>query len=210
MPRRPVEPDQMKRWVAFLHNRKDAIAAMDFFTVPTASLRLLHGFFVIDHGRRHILHFNATYNPTAAWVIQQLREAFPYDAAPKYLILDRDAIFRPEVMRFINAIGTTPRRISYRSPWQNPVAERWIGSCRRELLQHVVVLGQRHLVRLVRSYIRYYQEDRQSHSCPRLRAEALASSPFSAKRKDPTKIRTLCLDPRLSRHVRNGGLRLSQ
>ncbi len=157
---KPVEPDQVKRWVAFLHNHKDAIAAMDFFTVPTASLRLLYAFFVIDHGRRHILHFNATYNPTAAWVIQQLREAFPYDTAPKYLIFDRDAIFSPEVMRFIKAMGTRPRRISYRSPWQNPVAERGIGNCRRELLEHVVVLGHRHLVRLVRSYIRYYDEDR--------------------------------------------------
>ena len=131
---------------------------MDFFTVPTASLRLLYAFFVIDHGRRHILHFNATYNPTAAWVIQQLREAFPYDTAPKYLILDRDTIFSAEVRRFTKAMGTRPRRISYRSPWQNPVAERWIGSCRRELLEHVVVLGQRHLVRLVRAYIRYYHE----------------------------------------------------
>ncbi len=160
MPRRPVEPDQLKRWIAFLRNHKDAIAAMDFFTVPTASLRLLYAFFVIDHGRRHILHFNATYHPTAAWVIQQLREAFPYDTAPKYLILDRDSIFSADVMRFIKAMGTTPRRISYRSPWQNPVAERWIGNCRRELLEHVVVLGHRHLVRLARSYIHYCHEDR--------------------------------------------------
>ncbi len=158
LPRGPVKPDQVRRWLAFLHNHRDAIAAMDFFTVPTASLRLLYGFLVIDHDRRHILHFNATYNPTAAWVIQQLREAFPYDTAPKSLMLDHDAILSPGVVRFIKAMGTTPRRISYRSPWQNPVAERWIGSCRRELLEHVVVLG--HLLRLVHSYIRYYQEDR--------------------------------------------------
>ena len=96
----------------------------------------------------------------AAWVIQQLREAFPYDdTAPKYLMLDRDAIFSPEVMRFIKAMGMTPRRISYRSPWQNPVAEGWTGNCRRELLAHVRVLGHRHLFRLVRSYIHYYHED---------------------------------------------------
>jgi len=160
MPRRPVKPDQVKHWIASLHNHKDAIAAIYFFTVPTASLRLLYPFFVIDHDRRHILHFNATYNPTAAWIIQQLREAFPHDTAPKYLILDHDAIFSPEVVRFIKAMGTTPRRISYRSPWQNPVAEGWICSCRRALLAHVVVLGRRHLMRLVRSYIRYYHEDR--------------------------------------------------
>ena len=77
MPRRPAEPDQVKRWIAFLRNHKDDIAAMDLFAVPTASLRLLYGFFVIEHGRRHIVHFNATFHPTAAWVIQQLRDAFP-------------------------------------------------------------------------------------------------------------------------------------
>ena len=76
--------------MAFLRNHKDDIAAMDLFTVPTASLRLLYGFFVIEHGRRHIVHFNATFHPTSAWVIQQLREAFPYDTAPRYLIFDRD------------------------------------------------------------------------------------------------------------------------
>ena len=160
MPRRPAEPDQVKRWIAFLHNHKDAVAAMDFFTVPTISLRVLYGFFVIEHGRRHVLHFNATFNPTAAWVIQQLREAFPYDTAPRHLLFDRDAIFSPAVVRFVKAMGTKPRRISYRSPWQNPVAERWIGSCRRELLEHAVVLDQRHLIRLVHSYLTYYHDDR--------------------------------------------------
>jgi hypothetical protein len=83
LPRRLVEPDQVKRWVAFLRNHKDNIAAMDLFTVPTVSLRLLYGFFIIEHGRRRILHFNATFHPTAEWIIQQLREAFPYDLAPK-------------------------------------------------------------------------------------------------------------------------------
>ncbi len=160
LPRRPVDPDQVKRWIAFLRNHKDAIAAMDFFTVPTISLRVLYGFFVIEHGRRHVLHFNATFNPTAAWVIQQLREAFPYDTAPRHLLFDRDAIFSPAVVRFVKAMGTKPRRISYRCPWQNPVAERWIGSCRRELIEHVVVLDQRHLIRLVRSYLTYYHDDR--------------------------------------------------
>ena len=108
---------------------------MDLFVVPTASLRLLYGFFVIEHGRRHILHFNATYNPTSAWVIQQLREAFPYDTAPRYLVFDRDAIFSPAVVEFIRAMGTKPVRISYRSPWQNGTAERWIGNCRREMFR---------------------------------------------------------------------------
>ena len=90
---------------------------MDLFTVPTASLRLLYGFCVIERGRRHIVHFNATFHPTSAWVIQQLREAFPFDTAPRYLIFDRDAIFSRAVVEFITAMGTKPIRISYRSPW---------------------------------------------------------------------------------------------
>ena len=97
MPRLPAEPDPVKRWVAFLRNHKDDIAAMDLFAVPTVSLRLLYGFFVIEHGRRHIVHFNATFHPTSAWVMQQLREAFPYDTAPRYLVFDRDSIFSPAV-----------------------------------------------------------------------------------------------------------------
>ena len=87
---------------------KEGIAGMDFFTVPTIRFRVLYVFFVIDHGRRHILHFNATYNPTARWVIQQLREAFPFDMAPKYLIFDRDSIFDKDVVRFVWSAGTKP------------------------------------------------------------------------------------------------------
>ncbi len=115
LPRRPAEPDEVKRWVAFLRNHKHDIAAMDLFTVPTASLRLLYGFFVIKHGRRHIVHFNATFNPTASWVMQQLREAFPYDTAPRYLIFDRDAIFSPAVVECVRSFGIEPIRISYRN-----------------------------------------------------------------------------------------------
>ena len=157
---RNPDPDVLKRWIAFLRNHKDAIAAMDFFVVPTATLRVLYVFFVIHHGRRRILHINATYHPTAQWVIQQLREAFPYDTAPRHLIFDHDSIFCPAVVHFIRSMGTKPCQTAYHSPWQNPVAERWIGSCRREMLDHVVVLGQLHLVRLLKSYLAYYHEDR--------------------------------------------------
>ncbi len=115
------------------------------------AFRVLYLFFVIEHGRRHIHHFNATYSPSAAWVIQQLREAFPYDTAPKHLIFDRDSLFSAEVK---------PCRTAFRSLWQNPVAERWIGSCRRELLDHVVVFHERHLIRLVHAYVAYHHDDR--------------------------------------------------
>ncbi len=89
MPCRPARADQVQRWLTFLRNHKDAIAAMDLFTVPTVSCRILYRFVVIKHGRRDVRHFNATFNPTAAWVIQQLREAFPYDTATRHLIFDR-------------------------------------------------------------------------------------------------------------------------
>jgi hypothetical protein len=87
MPRRPVEPDQLARWIALLRNHNEAIAAMDLFTLPTLSLRVLYGLFIIDHGQRRIVHFNATYHPTAQWVIQQLRKALPFDTAPAHLNL---------------------------------------------------------------------------------------------------------------------------
>ncbi len=160
LPRRPVDPDQAKRWIACLRNPKDAIGAMDFFAVPTASLRMLYMLFVIEHGRRPVVHFNLTPNPTSAWVIQPLRKSFPYDTAPKYLLCDRDTIFDPAVVRFVKTMGAKPIRTAYRCPWQNPVAERWIGHCRRELLNHVVILGERHLLRLLRSYVEYYHTDR--------------------------------------------------
>jgi transposase InsO family protein len=160
LPRRPADPDKVQRWLTFLRNHANVSAAMDLFVVPTATFRLLYGFFVIGHGRRRIFHFNATLHPTAAWVVQQLREAFPENTAPRHLLFDHDAIFSAGVVAFVKAIGTEPVRSAYRSPWQNPVAERWIGSCRRELLDHVVVLGERHLVSMVRSYIAYYQHDR--------------------------------------------------
>ena len=160
MPRRRPDPEKVQRWMTFLRNHSGAIAAMDFFTVPTIRLRVLYCFFVIEHGRRRVLHFNATFNPTSAWVIQQLREAFPFDERPRHLIFDRDTTFGLAVVGFLEAIGTKPCRTSFMSPWQNPVAERWIGSCRRELLDHVVVFGRRHAVRLVREYIAYHHEDR--------------------------------------------------
>jgi putative transposase len=160
MPRRRAEPDKVQRWITFLRNHQDVIAAMDFFTVPTVRLRVLYGFVVLDHGRRRVLHVAATFNATAAWTIQQLREAFSYDTAPRYLLFDRDSIFSRAVVKFVEAMGTKPVRTAYRSPWQNPFVERWIGSCRRELLDHVVPFNEGHLLRLVREYVAYYHHDR--------------------------------------------------
>jgi transposase InsO family protein len=160
MRKAPRDPEPSKRWAAFLNNHREAIAAMDFFTVPTLTFGVLYCFFVIAHDRRRILHCNVTRHPTSAWVSQQLREAFPYDAVPKYLIFDRGTQFNEEVVDTMKSFGVQPRRTSFRSPWQNGVAERWVGNCRRDLLDHVIVLNERHLKRLMNEYVRYYHEDR--------------------------------------------------
>jgi hypothetical protein len=160
MRKAPRSPEPAKRWAAFLSNHGEAIAAMDFFIVPTLTFGVLYGFFVIAHNRRRILHCNVTRHPTSTWVIQQLREAFPFDSAPEYLIFDRGSNFNTEVVDTINSFGIKSKRIGFRSPWQNGVAERWIGNCRRDLLDHVIVLNERHLKRLMNEYINYYQDDR--------------------------------------------------
>jgi len=160
MRRAPRNPEPARRWAAFLSNHREAIAAMDFFTVPTLTFGALYCFFVIAHDRRCILHCNVTRHPTSAWIVQQLREAFPYDSTPKYLIFDRGTNFSEEVVATIKSFGIEPKRTSFQSPWQNSVAERFVGSCRRDLLDHVIVLNERHLKRLMNEYVRYYHEDR--------------------------------------------------
>jgi putative transposase len=160
MRKAPGNAQPARRWAAFLSNHRDVIAAMDFFTVPTLTFGVLYCLFVISHERRRILHFNATRYPTGAWVSQQLREAFPYDCAHQFLICDRASNFDGNVIDTIKSFGIQPKRSSFRSLWQNGVAERFVGSCRRELLEHVIVLNEHHLKRLMNDYVRYYHEDR--------------------------------------------------
>jgi putative transposase len=160
MRKAPRNSEPAKRWAAFLSNHREAIAAMGFFMVPTLTFGVLYGFFVIAHGRHQVLHFNVTRHPTGAWVSQQIREAFPYDSAPRFLIFDRDAIFDADVVKTAKAVGVKTVRTAFKSPWQNGIAERFIGSCRRDLLDQVVVLNERHLKRLMAEYTRYYHEDR--------------------------------------------------
>ena len=158
--RRP-RPDAAKQWLGFLKNHREVLTSMDLFTVPTATFRVLYGFFIIQHSRRKLLHFNATEHPTAQWIVQQLREAFPGDGSlPRYIIFDRDSTFSLEVVRTIMSFGMKPNRTAPGSPWQNGIAERWIGSLRREMLNHVVVLNSQHLCRLVLQYAAYYHDDR--------------------------------------------------
>lgn len=160
MKRAQRSPDRAQRWMAFLRNHREAIAAMDFFTVPTVAFRVLYCFFVIGHDRRRILHLNVTRHPTGSWIIQQLREAFPFESAPKYLIFDRDAKYGLDITTAVRSLDVNPVRTSFGSPWQNGVAERWVGSCRRDLLDHVIAMNERHLKRLLSDYVCYYHQDR--------------------------------------------------
>src|SRR5215472_13795997 len=160
MKRAPKDPDPGKRWLAFLRNHREAIAAIDFFTVPTVTFSVLYCFFVISHDRRCILHCNVTSHPSSLWIVQQLREAFPYDSAPRFLIFDRDARYGLEVPAVVRSLKMSPVRTSFESPWQNGIAERWVGSCRRDLLDHVIAINERHLKRLLCEYISYHHEDR--------------------------------------------------
>jgi len=151
MPRRPKLPSQT--WRTFLQNHVADLVSVDFFVVPTATFRVLYVFVVLLHHRRKVVHFNVTDSPTAAWTAQQIVEAFPDDSAPRYLLRDRDRIYGGEFRRRVK--GTAPR-----SPWQNPFAERVIGTFRRELLDHVIALNQGHLRRRLGVYLRYYHGSR--------------------------------------------------
>ena len=160
VPKTKPDPTQHQRWMTFLRNHKDVIAGMDFFVVPTLRFRLLYVWFAIDHGRRRILHFNVTASPSARWVIQQLRETFPDEPAHRYLIYDNDSIFSTAVTGEIKSFEIDPKRTAFRSPWQNGTAERVVGTVRRELLDHVIVLNEHHLRRLLRNYADYYNNER--------------------------------------------------
>ena len=149
MRRAPRNPEPAQRWRAFLRNHREAIAAMDFFTVPTLTFNLLYCFFIISHDRRRILHFNITRHPTSSWIVQQLREAFPYQPAPRFLLFDHDQKYGLEVPAAIRSMNTECVQTSIHSPWQNGVAERWVGSCRRDVLDHVIALNEHHLKRLL-------------------------------------------------------------
>jgi putative transposase len=160
MRRAPHTPESGQRWRTFLRNHREAIAAMDFFSVPTLTFNVLYVFFLIGHDRRRILHFNVTRHPTSSWIVQQLREAFPYEPPVRFLILDHDSKYGIEVPAAIRSMSMRPVRTAVGCPWQNGVAERWVGNCRRELLDHVIAINSSHLKRLLASYVDYYHEDR--------------------------------------------------
>ena len=156
--RLPKPPSQT--WRTFLGNHSKALASIDFFVLPTATVRLLMVFIVLHHERRQIVHFDVTAHPTAAWVAQQITEAFPWDSAPRYVIRDRDSVYGALVRARIKAMGIEEVVTAPRSPWQNPFVERMIGSIRRECLYHLIVVDERHLRRILASYFDYYHRSR--------------------------------------------------
>ena len=157
--RRPQRPPS-QTWRTFLTNHVATLVSMDFFTVPTLTGRVLFVLVLLTHQRRRIVHVNITEHPTAASTAQQMIEAFPDDTAPRWLLRDRDAIYGDAFRRRVASMGIGEVVSSPSSPWQNPYAERLIGSLRRECLDHVVVLSERHLRRVLASYIAYYHKSR--------------------------------------------------
>jgi transposase InsO family protein len=151
-------------WRTFLRNHAPDIAAMDLFVVPTIGFSLLYAFVIVRLDRRDLVWTNVTTNPTAEWIARQLTEALPWSTAPRYLVRDRDRIYGSIVPRRLRAMGIRDKPIAPASPWQNGFAERLIGSIRRECVDHIVVLGEAHLRRILESYARYYNDIRTHRS----------------------------------------------
>jgi putative transposase len=155
-PRRP--PSQA--WRTFLKNHAPDIIALDFFTVPTATFRVLFVLIVLTHSRRRLVHFNVTEHPTGEWTARQLLEACALEEGPRYLIRDRDQVYGERFSHQARMLNIREAVIAPRSPWQNAYAERVIGSIRRECLDHVVVIGERHLREILLKYVDYYNGTR--------------------------------------------------
>jgi len=147
-------------WQTFIRNHMTEIAAIDFFTVHTATFRTLYVLLMLSLDRRRIVHINVTANPTAAWTSLQLIQAFPFDLAPRYLIRDRDGVYGPRIVDTLDLLGIEQIVTAPRSPWQNGYCERVIGTIRRECLDHVIVLNEKHLRRVLKEYLAYYHGSR--------------------------------------------------
>ena len=147
-------------WRSFLRNHAEGIAAIDVFVVASASFRLLYVMIILSHARRKIVRTAVTEHPTAAWLSRQVTDAFPWDTAPRYLLRDRDASYGSDFCSRVEAMGITEVITAPRSPWQNAYVERVIGSIRRECLDHIVIFNERHLRRVLSSYVDYYQRTR--------------------------------------------------
>jgi putative transposase len=158
LPKRRSPPSQT--WRTFLTNHVRDLVSIDFFTVPTARLRVLFVLVVLAHHRRRVLHFNVTEHPTADWTAQHIVDTFPEETAPSYLLRDRDTVYGHSFRQRVKGMRIREVLTAPQSPWQNPFAERLIGSIRRECLDHVLVLNERHLRRILTRYLAYYHRTR--------------------------------------------------
>jgi transposase InsO family protein len=170
-------------WRTFLDNHVPDIAACDFFTVPTVTLRVLYVFLVLRHDRRRVVDFNVTANPYAQWTAQQIVNAFPYEEGPRFLVRDRDSIYGDYFTERIESMGIEEVPIAPRSPWQNPLCERVIGSIRRECLNHVIVWNEAHLKRILTEYFAYYH-----HSRPHLSLDRNSPTPREVEPPSPGQV----------------------
>jgi putative transposase len=152
---RPLKPPS-PTWKTFLANHMQDLVALDFFVVPTVTHKVLFVLLILAHERRRVVHFHITEHPTAQWTAQQVLEAFPWETASRYLLRDRDRIYGASFQQRVRHMGIEDVVIAPRSPWQNPYVERLIGSIRRENLDHVIVLHEQHLRRLLTGYFQYY------------------------------------------------------
>jgi putative transposase len=158
MPKKRNPPSQT--WRTFLDNHVKDLVSIDFFVVPTATFRVLFVLLVLAHDRRRVIHFNVTDHPTGRWTGEQIIQAFPDGSEPRYLLRDRDGIYGEEFLDRIQAIGIKEIKTAPRSPWQNPFCERLIGSIRRDCLNHVIILGESHLRKILGRYFHYYHKYR--------------------------------------------------
>src|SRR5258707_5106982 len=156
----PRQDRPLQTWKTFLRNHMEGIASIDLFVVPTITFQQLFAFLVLGHKRRQLLWFAVTRNPTAGWLARQITETFPWDTAPKYLIRDNDRAFGAVFKARVRAMGIRDRPTSFRSPWQNGLVERLIGSARHECTDHVIVFNEDHLRRILSKYASYYNEVR--------------------------------------------------
>jgi putative transposase len=173
-PRKPPSPT----WKTFLNNHMQDLVSLDFLTVPTVTYKVLFVLVILVHERRRIVHINVTEHPTAQWTAQQVVEAFPWHEVPRYLLRDRDRVYGAFFRQRLEHLGIEEVLITPRSPWQNPYVERLIGSMRREVLHHVIILNERHLKRILASYVAYYHRFRTHLSlamdCPEPRAGSMS------------------------------------
>ena len=152
--------DPSGNWLSFIKNHMDVSWAMDFCVVRTVGFRAYYVFVILEHGSRRIRHWNITESPSLEWIIQQLREATPHGEVPRFIHRDNDGLYGKGVSMFLKASGVEEVRSAFRSPWQNPYIERFFGSMRREIINHVIILNEKHLRRLISEYVEWYENHR--------------------------------------------------